>query len=107
MIQYEFKLLMMPTRLTSVSIVKGVLDLPKTRMITCPKNCSMSSMMTPVKSITHTIEEHPTLQIEFTRSVDDFTTRKARNKISQITHNVYIQRAKTWLGGSKVSFENP
>jgi cell division protein FtsX len=78
---------MMPTKLTSVSIMKGILDLPKTKMITCPTNCGMSSMMTLMKSTTHTIEEHPTLQIEFTRSVDDFTIRKARNKISQVTSN--------------------
>jgi len=75
----------MPIRLISVSILKGVLDIPKTKMITCPKNCGMSSLMTLMKSITHTIEEHPTLHLEFTRSIDDFATRKARNKINQVT----------------------
>jgi hypothetical protein len=77
----------MPTRLTSISILKGVLDTPKTKMITCPKNCGMSSLMKLMKSITHTIEEHPTLQLKFTRSIDDFATRKGRNKINQVTHN--------------------
>jgi hypothetical protein len=38
-----------------------------------------------MKNITHTIEEHPTLQLEFTISIDDFATRKARNKINQVT----------------------
>ncbi len=35
--------------------------------------------------IDHINEEHPTLQLEFTISIDDFATRKARNKINQVT----------------------
>jgi hypothetical protein len=76
---------MMPIKLNSTSIVKGVLDTQKNRMITCPKNCGMSSLMTLMKNIT--IKKHPTLQFEFTRFVDDFATRKVRNKMNRVTHN--------------------